>query len=128
MQIQYRILNYVPEQASLLVNYFCDEVPDGITYAIDVPVIDGQLADEEEIMQLIQGYTPKGQLERLAALKTVEHPTHLTALMATTETVNTQTESIIDGDTVEVTRQEVAKLQLTLAIQRVLAEMAGATV
>lgn len=128
MQIQYKIINYLPEQASLVVNYFTEDVPDGLTYNLDIPIIDGQLADAEEVMKLIEVMTPKAQLERIAHLQSLtNHPEHLTALIQNDTADNNDTTQI-DGDIVEVTRRDIAKLQLTLAIQRVLADMAGATV
>lgn len=126
MQIQYQILNYIPEQASIVVKYFTDKIPNGLTYTLDIPIIDGQLAGEEEILKLIEIYTPKGQLERLENLLNVEHPTHLTSLII--ENTNTSETNNINGDVIEVTRGDIANLQITLAIQRVLAEMSGATV
>lgn len=126
MQIQYKIIKYIPEQASLVVNYFTELVPEGLTYNIDIPFINGQLANEEEILKLIEIYTPKGQLERMEALLSVEHPTHLTELIEIS--TSSQNTTNINGDVVEVTRRDIANLQLTLAIQRVLAEMSGATV
>ena len=126
MQIQYKIIKYIPEQASLVVNYFTELVPEGLTYNIDIPFINGQLANEEEILKLIEIYTPKGQLERMEALLSVEHPTHLTELIEIS--TSSQNTTNINGDVVEVTRRDIANLQLTLAIQRVLAEMSGANV
>ena len=126
MQVQYKILNYIPEHASLVVNYFTDDVPNGLTYNLDIPIVDGELADSEEIAKLIEVMAPRAQLERMAHLQSLSnHPEHLTAFIQDQPIENT---TRIDGDIVEVTRRDVAKLQLTLAIQRVLADMAGATV
>ena len=77
MNIQHKILSFHPETGSILVNYYCDEIPDGLSYNIDIPVVNGSFVGQDEIDKLIEAFKPTGQLMRLAEIKLAEVPEHL---------------------------------------------------
>lgn len=81
MNIQHEILSFYPPTGSMLVRYFCDEVPEGLAYNIDIPLEDGAFVGEDKINELIEAMKPIGQLERLAALQAVSIPPALAALI-----------------------------------------------
>ena len=77
MDIQFKILAFHPETASISVNYYCDEIPDGLTYSIDIPMVNGEFASQDEINHLIKCFEPVGQLQRLVDAKNAAIPEHL---------------------------------------------------
>ena len=81
MQIEHEIISFYAPTGSLLVRYFCAEEPQGLSYNIDVPLVDGAFVDQTEINALIEAMKPTGQLERLVALKTAIIPDTLSALI-----------------------------------------------
>jgi hypothetical protein len=81
MNIQHEIISFYPPTGSMVVRYFCDEVPDGLRYNIDIPLENGAFIPQDKINELIDAMKPVGQLERLAALAAVEVPPELAALI-----------------------------------------------
>lgn len=77
MNIQHEILSFHPATGSLLVRYFCEEVPQGLVYSIDVPLENGSFVGQERIDQLIDFMKPTGQLERAAELASANTPEQL---------------------------------------------------
>lgn len=77
MDIKHKILGFYPDTCSILVNYYCDEVPDGFNYSIDLHPVNGQLPSQDEINELIKCFEPTGQLQRLVDAKNVQIPSHL---------------------------------------------------
>jgi hypothetical protein len=76
--VKYEILNFDPNNGSLLIKYFTDDVPEGLRFNIDVPIIDGKFADEDAVQAMIEQMKPTPQLERIVASSTVEIPSYLT--------------------------------------------------
>jgi len=83
MQITKEILSFNPTTGSIDVRYFSNEVPEGVTFNIDLPLNNGQLPSEESISEILNIYTPLAQLERLAALKTTAVPEFLASKIPT---------------------------------------------
>jgi hypothetical protein len=79
MNIQHEIISFDAASASVLVRFFSDSVPEGLTYNIDLPIQEGRLPSQEEIDEVIRAYRPVGQLERLAQIPLVEIPEFLLA-------------------------------------------------
>lgn len=80
MQINHEILEFNPYTASVIVRYFTDSVPEGLVFNIDLPVTEGQPLTEELVEQTLEFYSPTSQIERLAAVKTMQVPDFLAAL------------------------------------------------
>jgi hypothetical protein len=99
MNIQHEIISFHPPTGSLLVRYFSNEVPDGLTYNIDVPLVDGEFVSQDQIDALIVAMQPIGQLERLYLLQTVKVPDALAALVPAPvlDPVVSQTQPVIIG-------------------------------
>lgn len=81
MNIQHEIISFHAPTGSMLVRYFSDEVPDGLAYNIDIPLDNGAFIAQDKINELIDAMKPVGQLERIAALASVEIPPELAALI-----------------------------------------------
>jgi hypothetical protein len=81
MDIQHEIISFYPTTGSMVIRYFSEEVPDGLFYNIDIPLENGTFIGKERIDALIEVMKPVGQLERIAALKTVEIPSVLAAFI-----------------------------------------------
>jgi hypothetical protein len=77
MNIQHEIINFNPYSGSINVRYFSKEVPDGLIYSIDLPLVNNVFADFPEIEKLIDIHCPTGQLKRIAELKTAIIPNSL---------------------------------------------------
>ena len=68
MDIQTEVISFNPTTGSLVVRYFCAEVPDGLIYNIDIPLVDNEFVGLNEINNLIELMKPTGQLERVKKL------------------------------------------------------------
>lgn len=77
MEIKSEILNFYPETGSLEVKYYCDEVPEGLVFAIDLPIENGQWISEEELDSFIKFMCPISQIERLAHIRNTPVPQYL---------------------------------------------------
>lgn len=76
--VKYEIQSFNPNNGSLTIKYYTDEVPNGLMYNIDVPIVDGSFASQTEIEAMIELMKPTNQLERLIVSTTVEVPSFLT--------------------------------------------------
>ena len=88
MDIQHEILSFDANTGSILVRYFSKEVPDGLSYNIDLPVEGGVYPDSSEIEDLIVAMRPVGQLRRATNLKSINVPPHLILLPMAIPVVN----------------------------------------
>ena len=77
MDIKYNILEFNKDTGSVLVNYFCDDCLEGLTYNIDLPIENGQFPSQETIGEFITLMEPRGQLNRIVGLKTTTVPQFL---------------------------------------------------
>lgn len=69
MNIQHKIIGFNKDILQVSVNFYCDEVPEGLTYAVDIP--QNIISDAAAITAHIQSFTPTGQLERIAELRAI---------------------------------------------------------
>ena len=67
--MEFRVLSFDTKTGSLLVNFFTDVYPDGLTYNVDVPVENGAYLSGEALRSHIMSFAPYGQIERLVALR-----------------------------------------------------------
>ena len=81
MIIKYDILEFVPNIGSIIVKWYCDEVPDGLVYNVDLPIVDGQYPEQHELHDIIKQFEPTGQLERIADLNRAQVPEYLDKLI-----------------------------------------------
>lgn len=85
MSIQHKILSFDSANGSVLVRYFTDENPNGYIYNVDVPMIDGEYVNEEELIAHIKQLAPAGQLERVDAIKIANVPDYLSNIVSMQE-------------------------------------------
>lgn len=81
MNIKYDILEFIPHIGTIVVKWYCDEVPQGLVYNVDLPIINGSYPKFEELSDIIKQFEPTGQLERIAALSTAKIPEYLDKLI-----------------------------------------------
>ena len=77
MNIQYKILYFYEDTGSIVVNYYCDEFPDGLNFNIDVQIVDNKYPTLEEIYSLILQYKPTVQLQRMLNIQNAPIPQYL---------------------------------------------------
>lgn len=97
MEIRSEILKFDPICGSVVVQYYTDEFLEGLTYAIDVPIVDGAYADEETILKVIDQYKPTEQLKRMIGIKTAEIPEYLKNKIAPVVVIEDPENPIIFG-------------------------------
>lgn len=90
MNIQHEILAFYTNSGSIEVKYFCDEVPEGLIYTIDVPIENGQFVSQESIEALIENFKPIGQLQRIADIKSMTSSTSISAVVIEPKTIDKQ--------------------------------------
>jgi hypothetical protein len=81
MNIKYDILEFIPHTGAIVVKWYCDEVPHGLVYNVDLPITDGQYPQQEELDSIIKKFEPTGQLERIADLIKAKVPEYLDKLV-----------------------------------------------
>lgn len=81
MNIQHEVVSFDLEAGSILVRYYSDELPIGLTYNIDLPFDNGQFPNQQAIDDLIVAMRPSGQMQRIVDLRQAATPTHLAALI-----------------------------------------------
>jgi hypothetical protein len=69
MEIQHKILSFDPRNGGLVVQYYTADNSDGLVFNIDLPVENGEYPSQEEVQGVIELHTPRGQLERISAIK-----------------------------------------------------------
>lgn len=77
MNVQYEIVEFNPNSASIRVKYFTEEFTEGFFFNFDVPIIDGKFADQEAINAMIEAFKPVPQIERVLLSRKIEIPSHL---------------------------------------------------
>lgn len=91
MNIQHTILQFTPEVGAITVKYYCDELPDGLVYNIDLPITDGQYPTEAEMLALIEAYKPTGQIRRIVDVASATPPQYLLDIQPVTQSPLTDT-------------------------------------
>jgi len=81
MNIKYDILEFIPYSGTIVVKWHCDEVPNGLVYNVDLPIVDGQYPEQHELDNIIKQFEPTGQLERIADLNRAQVPEYLEKLI-----------------------------------------------
>jgi hypothetical protein len=74
MDIKHSIIDFNLKTGSILVNYYSDEIPDGLTYNIDLPFDNGRFPDQQTIDALIIAMKPTGQMQRIVDLQQATIP------------------------------------------------------
>lgn len=82
MHIDYQIVSFHRPTASIQVRYFNADLPDGIMFALNLPVVNGQLPRGEALEQLVKSHAPRDAFERAAALRNADVPDELSHVAA----------------------------------------------
>lgn len=81
MNIKYDILEFIPRTGTIIVKWYCDEVPYGLVYNVDLPITHGRYPELYELDDVIKKFEPTGQLERIADVNKVQVPEYLEKLI-----------------------------------------------
>lgn len=93
MEIKYEILSFNSDIGGVTVHYYTQSNPVGFTYNIDLPIENGSYPNEDAVIALVELYAPKGQLERIEAVKTAAVPAFLASkILPPTEESQNDTE------------------------------------
>jgi len=77
MNVQYEIVEFNPNNASIRVKYFTEEFTEGFFFNFDIPVVDGKFADQEAVNAMIEAFKPVPQIERVLLSRKMEIPSFL---------------------------------------------------
>jgi hypothetical protein len=77
MNIQYEIVEFNPNNASIRVRYFTEEFTEGFFFNFDIPIVDGKFAEQEAIEAMIESFKPEYQIERVLLARKMEIPSFL---------------------------------------------------
>lgn len=81
MNINYEIIDFLPNTGSIVVRWYCDELPDGLIYNVDLPILYGQYPEFDQLDSIIKRFEPTGQIERIVQLKNTPVPEYLHKLV-----------------------------------------------
>lgn len=87
MKKQFEILEFDPATDHVLVKYFTDLEPDGITLNVWLPRVNGQLPDEAHMQDHIMMFFPVDDIENMIHRKKIGNdviPAHLKGLVKKT--------------------------------------------
>ena len=68
MAVEYEVLSVNPTTGSLCVKYFSEEIPDGFTFNVDIPLVNDEFVGQEELEKFLKAMTPTSQFDRIAKL------------------------------------------------------------
>lgn len=77
---QFKILSFHRQSGSIQIKYFNDLLPDGIIYALTLPLIEGKLPQGDALEQFILSFVPHDAFKRAAELKNANPNDGLAAL------------------------------------------------
>lgn len=80
MDVQFKILSFHRQSGSIQVKYFNDLLPDGIMYALTLPLVEGKPPQGEALEQFILSFVPHDTFKRAAELKHAAADDSLAAL------------------------------------------------
>ena len=74
MAIQYKIEAFHKATHSLQVNFYNEDIPEGITFSINLPMVDSQYPNGDTLDRLIRKHIPEDMFARAAMLRNVPPP------------------------------------------------------
>lgn len=69
MKIEFRLVDFHQQTGSLQVVYYNDDIPQGINFSLNVPIVNGAYLQGEALEEFIQGYAPVDVFERAALIR-----------------------------------------------------------
>lgn len=72
--MNYKALDFNSLTGSLRVNFFTDSYPEGLTFNIDIPIVDGQYISGNDLEAHILAFAPHGQIDRIVKLRDAAPP------------------------------------------------------
>jgi len=94
MQIDYQIVAYHKPTASIQVKYFNDDLPSGVMFSLNLPVVEGRLPQGPALEDFVQRHAPQDIFERAAALRDGVDPSELQGLPSP---ATNSPESLLEG-------------------------------
>lgn len=70
MNIEFRLVDFHQKTGSLQISYFNENIPDGVLFSINIPIVEGAYLQGDALVSLINSYAPLDIFERAATIKT----------------------------------------------------------
>lgn len=80
MKIDYQIVSFHKPTASIQVKYFNDDLPTGVMFSLNLPVVEGRLPQGQALEDFVLRQAPLDMFERAAALRQATAPAELEGL------------------------------------------------
>jgi hypothetical protein len=69
MDIEYKLMDFHQQTGSLQVRFHNEDLPDGVVFSINLPVVNGRYPHGNDLDALIRSYAPKDIFDRAAILR-----------------------------------------------------------
>jgi hypothetical protein len=69
MEIKYKIVAFHQQTGSVQVEYFNENLPEGVVFSINLPLVDGEYPQGKALEEFIQSYAPHDIFERAGMLR-----------------------------------------------------------
>ncbi|MEY2840164.1 MAG: hypothetical protein RJB60_2463 [Pseudomonadota bacterium] len=67
--IEFKLVDFHERTGSLQVVYHNEDLPEGVAFSINIPIVNGGFLQGDELVALINSYAPKDVFERAAAIR-----------------------------------------------------------
>ena len=105
MTYKFKIVHIDNFNAVMQVNYYCDELPEGITVGVDIH----NDKTKEQIIEHIKNYTPYYTIERAINLKKGLETSHIEELMHIEHDIEPPTKMMSEEDTLKMIEELLKK-------------------
>jgi len=105
MTYKFKIINIDEQNAVMQVNYFCDELPDGVILGVNIL----PNASKEKIIEHIKQHVPYNTLEREILLKDGLEISHIQDLVNIEHEIEPPTKIMSEEDTLKMIEELLKK-------------------
>lgn len=69
MKIDFRLVDFHQRTGSLQVVYFNEDIPDGVNFSLNIPIVNGAYLQGDALVDFINSYAPLDIFERAAVIR-----------------------------------------------------------
>lgn len=80
MKIEYQIVSFHKPTASIQVRYFNDDLPSGVMFSLNLPVVEGRLPQGQALEDFVMQHAPLQIFESAQALREASLPSEFDGL------------------------------------------------